>query len=272
MKKIVQARLRDSGQIINCSFSDNIFPKLDDVIIFKEDRGFDYALVVSEPQIILKGQIDDVIYDIARVATQKDIEQIQENKKKLKEAQDVFTKKVEEKKVDMKLIDAEVSFDGTKIIFYFGSDDRVDFRDLVKDLAKVFKVRIELRQIGVRDEAKHFGGFSYCGRELCCRKFLKNFEPVTIKMAKDQNLPLNPSKISGLCGRLMCCLSYEHCAYKELSKGLPKMGNSVTVKDVKGKIIAVDVLRRKATAELEDGRVVELDYNNPSQAQNDTHN
>lgn len=268
MKKIVQARLRDSGQIINCAFSDNIFPKIDDIVIFKEERGFDYAEVLSDPQIVLKGQIEDEVYEIVRIASPKDLEQINENKKKLKEAQDIFVQKVNEKKINMKLIEAEVCFDGTKIIFYFSSDDRVDFRDLVKDLAKIFKARIELRQIGVRDEAKHFGGFSYCGRELCCRKFLKNFEPVAIKMAKEQNLPLNPSKISGLCGRLMCCLSYEHEAYKELSKGLPKVGNAITVKDAKGKIIAVDVLRRKAVAEFEDGRMLEIDYNNP--IKNDT--
>ncbi|MEW5758474.1 MAG: regulatory iron-sulfur-containing complex subunit RicT [Candidatus Omnitrophota bacterium] len=262
MKRVVQARLRDSSQTINCSFSDNIFPKIDDIVIFKEDRGFDYAQILSEPHIVLKDKIEDVIYEMVRIATPRDLEEINNNRQKLKEAQDIFVQKVTEKKINMKLIDAEVSFDGSKIIFYFSSDDRVDFRDLVKDLAKVFKARIELKQIGVRDEAKHFGGVSYCGRELCCRKFLKNFEPVTIKMAKDQNLPLNPSKISGLCGRLLCCLSYEHCAYKELSKGLPRIGNTVTTKEGKGKVINVDILKRKVSLQFEDGRVIEIDYNN----------
>jgi cell fate regulator YaaT (PSP1 superfamily) len=160
----------------------------------------------------------------------------------------------------MKLVQAEYSFDRTKIIFYFTADGRIDFRNLVKDLAKIFKARIELRQIGVRDEAKLFGGFGSCGRELCCAKFLKDFEPVTIKMAKEEGLPLNPPKISGLCGRLMCCLSFEYETYKILSKGLPHEGERVHIPQGKGKVVAVNVFKRNVTVELEDGTQIEVSY------------
>jgi cell fate regulator YaaT (PSP1 superfamily) len=160
----------------------------------------------------------------------------------------------------MKLVEAEYSFDRSKIVFYFTAEGRVDFRGLVKDLAKVFKARIELRQIGVRDEAKLFGGYGPCGRCLCCASFLKDFEPVTIKMAKEEGLPLNPTKISGLCGRLMCCLSYEYETYKCLSKGLPHEGERIHTPEGKGKVISVNILKRAVTVEMEDGKVVVIPY------------
>ena len=160
----------------------------------------------------------------------------------------------------MKLVDCEYSLDRSKLIFYFTSESRVDFRELVKELARVFKARIELRQIGVRDEAKFLGGYGICGRRLCCASFLKDFEPVMIKMAKEQGLPLNPPKISGLCGRLMCCLSYEYETYLELSKGLPKEGESVTVAEGKGKVVSVNKLKRCCMLELEDGRQACKEY------------
>jgi cell fate regulator YaaT (PSP1 superfamily) len=160
----------------------------------------------------------------------------------------------------MKLVRAEYSFDRTKIIFYFTASGRVDFRNLVKDLAKIFKARIELRQIGVRDEARLFGGFGHCGRELCCKTFLKDFEPVTIKMAKEEGLPLNPPKISGLCGRLMCCLYFEYETYKILAKGLPREGEHVHTPEGKGKVIGINVFKRSATVELDDGKQIEIPY------------
>ena len=161
----------------------------------------------------------------------------------------------------MKIVDAEYSFDRSKIIFYFTAQGRIDFRDLVKDLAKIFKARIELRQIGVRDEAKLFGGYGCCGRPLCCAKFLKDFEPVTIRMAKDQGLPLNPPKISGVCGRLMCCLSYEYKTYKVLAKDLPREGEKVTTPEGKGKVISVNILKRSVVAEVgTQGKHVTLHY------------
>ena len=161
----------------------------------------------------------------------------------------------------MKLVDVEYSFDRSKFIFYFTAEDRVDFRELVKDLAREFRARIELRQIGVRDEAKIFGGYGPCGRVLCCKSFLKDFEPVTVRMAKDQNLPLNPSKISGVCGRLMCCLGYEYQVYKQFLQGLPKQGETINTKEGKGRVIGVNPLKRTVVVEVgEEGRQIEVSY------------
>jgi cell fate regulator YaaT (PSP1 superfamily) len=158
-------------------------------------------------------------------------------------------------------VNVEYSFDRTKVIFYFTAAGRVDFRNLVKDLAKIFKARIELRQIGVRDEAKLFGGFGPCGRQLCCALFLNDFEPVTIKMAKEQGLPVNPPKISGLCGRLMCCLSYEDEVYKDFAKNLPKEGDKINTPEGKGKVIRVNVLKRSVTVEVgTEGRIIQISY------------
>jgi cell fate regulator YaaT (PSP1 superfamily) len=184
--------------------------------------------------------------------------QIEKNKKKIKEVMDTCAKKIQERHLAMKLIDAEFSFDRSKIMFYFTAEGRVDFRDLVKDLASAFKTRIELKQIGVRDEAKILGGLGPCGRALCCATYLKDFEPVTIKMAKEQNLPLNPTKISGLCGRLMCCLGYEYKTYKDLMKGLPREGEQLKTEKGTGKIISVNAIKRSATVELEDGSIIEV--------------
>jgi cell fate regulator YaaT (PSP1 superfamily) len=197
---------------------------------------------------------------IIRVAKDSDLKQIEDNRAKSREAFNTCLKKIEEHKLDMKLVRAEYSFDRTKIVFYFTASGRVDFRNLVKDLAKIFKARIELRQIGVRDEAKLFGGFGPCGRELCCAKFLKDFEPVTIKMAKEEGLPLNPPKISGLCGRLMCCLSFEYETYKILSRGLPREGERIHTPQGKGKVMSINVFKRSATVELEDGTQIEMSY------------
>jgi len=168
------------------------------------------------------------------------------------------SRKVREYKLAMKLVDSEYSFDKKKIIFYFTSEGRVDFRELVKELAKIFKIRIEMRQIGVRDEARLFGGVGPCGQKLCCMRFLKSFEPVSMKMAKLQKLSLSSGKISGICGRLMCCLSYEYKNYRELSKGLPKEGQTYETPQGKGKVISVNVLKRLAYVELEDSRIEKI--------------
>ena len=233
-----------------------------DYVIVESDRGLDYGEVLSGEEIILDKNISSKSFKrIIRPADKTDIEKIERNRQKAREAIKTCNKKITEHKLAMKLIDAELSFDCTKIIFYFSAEERVDFRELVKDLAKIFKARIELKQVGVRDEAKMFGGLGPCGRELCCSRFLKDFEPVTIKMAKDQNLPLNPTKISGVCGRLMCCLSYEHKCYKESAKGLPRMSQKVKTKDGLGKVIDVNYLKRIAVVELEDGRHIKIDYN-----------
>ena len=216
--------------------------------------------VLSETEAILDADIDEPLRKVVRKANPWDVIQVEKNKKKIKEVMDSCSNKIRERKLVMKLIDAEFSFDRSKIVFYFTAEGRVDFRDLVKDLANAFKTRIELKQIGVRDEAKMLGGLGPCGRALCCATHLKDFEPVTIKMAKEQNLPLNPTKISGLCGRLMCCLGYEYSTYKDLMKGMPHEGEVIKTPKGNGKVISVNALRRAVTVELEDGSQLEIPY------------
>jgi cell fate regulator YaaT (PSP1 superfamily) len=259
MERIIVVRLRDSGQT-HFYNAQNLNVKENDRVIVEHDRGLDYGQITSSKEIISDTKSKEVIKKIIRIATDSDLKQIEENRIKAKEAFNTCLKKIAEHKLEMKLVRAEYSFDRTKIIFYFTAEGRVDFRNLVKDLAKIFKARIELKQIGVRDEAKLFGGFGPCGRELCCARFLKDFEPVTIKMAKDEGLPLNPPKISGLCGRLMCCLSFEYETYKILSKGLPREGERIHTPQGKGKVTAINVFKRTATVELEDGTLVEMTY------------
>ena len=260
MAKIIKAKLRESGSVFYYLVGEAI-PKLDDYVIVEAERGQDYGRVVSAPEEALKEKTDEPPRKIVRIANPQDLKQIEENKKKIREVFKTCSKKIEEHKLDMKLVEAEYSFDRSKIIFYFTAQGRIDFRNLVKDLAKIFRARIELRQIGVRDEAKLFGGIGCCGRELCCAKYLKVFEPVTIKMAKQQGLPLNPPKLSGACGRLMCCLSYEHKTYKELSKKLPREGDKINTPDGKGKVISVNILKRSAMVEVgQEGKRIEVSF------------
>jgi cell fate regulator YaaT (PSP1 superfamily) len=259
MEGTILVRLRDSGSIYFYN-AGALQVKEGSYVIVEYDRGLDYGQIVSPTEILPESGMKEQIKKIVRIATETDLKQVEENRLKAKEAFNTCTKKIEEHKLEMKLVQAEYAFDRTKIIFYFTASGRVDFRSLVKDLAKIFKARIELRQIGVRDEARLFGGFGPCGRELCCAKFLKDFVPVTIKMAKEEGLPLNPPKISGLCGRLMCCLSFEYETYKLLSKGLPHEGERVHLQQGKGKVIGVNVFKRTATVELEDGTQIEVSY------------
>jgi len=260
MEGLILVRIRDSGQVYSYN-ANNLDIKEGDYVIVEHDRGLDYGKIISPDEACgLVANSKEQVRKIVRVAREADLKQIEDNRLKAKEAFVTCAKKIEEHKLDMKLVQAEYSFDRTKIVFYFTAGGRVDFRNLVKDLAKIFKARIELRQIGVRDEAKLFGGFGPCGRELCCARFLKDFEPVTIKMAKEEGLPLNPPKISGLCGRLMCCLSFEYETYKLLSKGLPREGERVHVAQGKGKVISVNVFKRAAIVELEDGSQIEVSY------------
>jgi len=261
MHGIIEVRIRESGNIVFYN-ADGLQAKVGDYVIIDAERGQDYAQVIGIPEKIPNEELKKPLKKIIRVATREDVDQINENKKRIKDAFQICAKKIQERKLEMKLIDAEYSFDGTKLIFYFTSEDRVDFRELVKDLAHIFKVRIELKQIGVRDEARMLGGFGHCGRPLCCASFLKGFDAVTIRMAKEQNLSLNPTKISGVCGRLMCCLSYEYENYKKYLKGLPKEGEKITVPEGKGKVISVNALKRKVLVRLEEGTQIELDYTN----------
>ena len=261
MRRTVQVRQREFGKIALYELGDlNIQPGK--YVIIEADRGLDYGLALSEEGLVPdEKKLKEPLRKIIRMADKADVNKIKENQDKVKEVMKACNTKKDQHKLNMKLVEGEFSFDCSKIIFYFTAEERVDFRELVKDLAKMFKARIELKQVGVRDEAKILGGFGPCGRELCCRRFLSDFEPVSIKQAKDQNLPLNPAKISGLCGRLMCCLSYEHAHYKKLSKGLPHVGQKVKTPGGPGKVVDINFLKRIVTVELEEGRQVKVDYN-----------
>jgi len=259
MEKIIEIKIREYGPTAYAKANVNEF-KINDYLILEQDRGLDYACVVAVRDSLSGISDAKLIKKIVRRTTEQDLSQIEQNRKKAKEAVSTCLSKIQEHKLPMKLVGAEFSFDSSKIIFYFTAEGRVDFRNLVKDLAKIFKVRIELKQIGVRDEAKLFGGIGPCGRKLCCASFLKSFEPVSIKMAKEEGLPLNPPKISGICGRLMCCLGFEYETYKLLLRGLPRLGERLHTLHGKGKVVSVDMFKRKVTVELEDGRQIEINY------------
>ena len=220
----------------------------------------EYGRVVLEPRSVKEDEVVHPLKEVLRVATKEDEEHEAENRLKEKEAFKICKKKIREHGLDMKLIDAEYTFDNNKVLFYFTADGRIDFRQLVKDLASVFKTRIELRQIGVRDETKILGGIGICGRTLCCHTYLSEFAPVSIKMAKEQNLSLNQTKISGVCGRLMCCLKNEQETYEELNRNLPGIGDMVTTpQGVSGTVQSVNVLRQmvKIVVEVNDEKEIQ---------------
>ena len=244
MVKVIGVRFRTAGKIY--FFDPGRFHiKKGNHVIVETARGIEYGTVVSDPKEMEEDKIIQPLKPVLRIATPKDEEQEATNKEKEKEAFKICLEKIKKHGLDMKLIDAEYTFDNNKVLFYFTADGRIDFRELVKDLASVFKTRIELRQIGVRDETKIVGGIGICGRALCCHTYLSEFIPVSIKMAKEQNLSLNPTKISGVCGRLMCCLKNEEETYEELNRRLPNVGDYVTTDDgYKGEVHSVNVLRQ----------------------------
>ncbi|ADO78138.1 PSP1 domain-containing protein [Halanaerobium praevalens] len=233
--------------------------KTGDYVIVETARGIEYAEVVVGKKEIADEEIVAPLKDVMRKATLKDRDKHEHNLELEKEAKTICFKKIKKHGLPMKLIDVEYTFDHNKIIFYFTADGRVDFRELVKDLASVFKTRIELRQIGVRDEAKMLGGLGPCGLPVCCATFLRDFQPISIKMAKKQNLSLNPSKISGLCGRLMCCLRYEAQTYKELKQLMPNIGTKIELEMGKGKVVDRNLV--KHTIEVDIGTEENLEIN-----------
>lgn len=258
MVKIVSVRFRSAGKIY---FFDpgELDIKKGQHLIVETSRGVEYGTSVSGVQEVDEEATIQPLRKVLRVASERDEEQEAGNRIKEKEALKICQEKIQKHELDMKLVDAEYTFDNNKILFYFTSDGRVDFRDLVKDLAGIFKVRIELRQIGVRDETKILGGIGICGRVLCCHAHLSDFIPVSIKMAKEQNLSLNPTKISGSCGRLMCCLKHEEETYEELNRNLPRIGEQVTTDDgLKGQVSSVNVLRQRVKILIEEGEDKEL--------------
>lgn len=244
MKEIIGVRFRPNGKIYYFD-PQNFEVEAGSFVIVETARGVEYGKVVLGRREVEEGKITASLKPIIRIATEDDTRRYEDNKKKSKRAFGICLEKIAKHKLDMKLIEAEYTFDNNKVLFYFTADRRIDFRELVKDLASVFKTRIELRQIGVRDETKMVGGIGICGRELCCNKHLSEFVPVSIKMAKEQNLSLNPTKISGVCGRLMCCLKNEEETYEELNSKLPNVGDFVTTADkLKGEVSSVNVLRQ----------------------------
>ena len=254
MIKVVGIRFKKAGKVYYFGPNDlNI--KKGDYLIVETARGVEFGECVVGIKEISEEEVIAPLKNVLRIATDKDIEKHKENKSKEVDALAICEKKVQEHKLDMKLIDVEYTFDNNKVMFYFTADGRVDFRELVKDLATIFKTRIELRQIGVRDEAKMLGGLGPCGRPLCCSTFLGDFASVSIKMAKEQNLSLNPTKISGICGRLMCCLNYEQNTYEEIRQKLPKVGSIVQILDSKeeGEVTANNVVRESVKVKLKRG-------------------
>jgi len=231
--------------------------KVGDNVIVKTSRGTDFGRIVSAPNEVPESEIVAPLKRILRKATEEDLVQVAKNEDKAVQAMEICREKVKISNLPMKLIDAEYTFDGSKVIFYFIAEERVDFRKLVKDLASALSARVELRQIGVRDEARMIGGLGPCGRRLCCTTFLSDFEPVSIKMAKEQNLPLNPIKISGICGRLMCCLKYEYQVYADFRKRAPQLGKEIEFPEGKGVVVDYNVPRQKVVVELEGGRRIE---------------
>jgi cell fate regulator YaaT (PSP1 superfamily) len=245
MKEIIGVRFRQNGKIY---YFDPLKKKIEagTYVIVETARGVEYGKVVLSNREVEENKHTSSLKPIIRIATEDDHKRYEDNKRKSKKAFDICLEKIAKHNLDMKLIEAEYTFDNNKVLFYFTADRRIDFRELVKDLAAVFKTRIELRQIGVRDETKMVGGIGICGRELCCNKHLSEFVPVSIKMAKEQNLSLNPTKISGVCGRLMCCLKHEQDTYEYLNEKLPNVGDFVkTIDGNKGEVLSVSVLRQK---------------------------
>lgn len=257
MLRVIGVRFRQAGKIY---YFDPVDHKVEqgDRVIVETVRGIEYGNVVMGIRYVQEDEVVLPLKKVLRIATVGDTEQMEENRRAAKAALKVCQGKINQHELEMKLVDAEYTFDRNKIIFYFTADGRVDFRELVRDLAAVFRTRIELRQIGVRDEAKMLGGIGPCGRVLCCSSFLGDFEPVSIKMAKDQNLSLNPTKISGLCGRLMCCLKYENEVYEEAKQMLPDIGERVSTPDGEGRVKLLNLLERRVQVELrETGTLVE---------------
>lgn len=251
MIEVTGVRFKKAGKVYYFD-PDKYTLTLDDCVIVETARGIEYGEVVIANKMV---DIDDVVLPlkkVKRIANEDDRKNVLKNEEMAVEAYSVCGDKINSHQLEMNLVDVEYTFDRNKVIFYFTAEGRIDFRELVKDLAARFKTRIELRQIGVRDEAKMLGGIGPCGRMLCCSTFLGDFEPVSIKMAKDQNLSLNPSKISGLCGRLMCCLKYENDTYEEAKRNLPDVGERVKTQEGEGVVIGLNILEKIIRIKLEE--------------------
>ena len=252
MATVIGVRFKKAGKVYYFSPGE-VWPRPGEDVVVETTRGMELGEVVTGAREVADEAIVTPLKPVLRKATEADLETARRNEKREAEAYDLCVQKIAAHKLDMKLVNVEYTFDDSKIIFYFTADGRVDFRDLVKDLASVFHMRIELRQIGVRDEAKMLGGLGACGRKICCDAFLADFQPVSIKMAKEQNLSLNPTKISGQCGRLMCCLKYEQDYYEETLKKLPKVGKEIVTPDGFGYVTEINVLKERVKVRIKTG-------------------
>lgn len=251
MAKVVGVRFKEAGKIYYFNYGE-LDLQVGDKVIVETVRGQEFGDVVVGPKDVPEEDLAETLRSVIRRAKAKDFERIDKNKEEEERAYEICLQKIQEHKLPMKLVDVEYSFDVSKIIFYFTAEGRVDFRQLVKDLAAVFRTRIELRQIGVRDKAKMLGGIGCCGRALCCASFLGEFDPVSIRMAKDQNLSLNPSKISGVCGRLMCCLRFENDIYGSARERFPVVGSKVITPEGEAVVSGVDIVREAVEVTLKD--------------------
>ena len=249
MATVIGVRFKKAGKVYYFDPCE-VWPRPGDSVVVETARGVEFGEVVTGAREVADEQIVAPLKKVVRIATEEDIRRAEYNEKREEEAFRVCQEKVAKHKLEMKLVSVEYTFDNSKIIFYFTANGRVDFRELVKDLASVFKMRIELRQIGVRDEAKMLGGLGSCGRPICCGTFLGDFQPVSIKMAKEQNLSLNPTKISGLCGRLMCCLKYEQDYYSQTLKKLPKVGKDIVTPDGVGVLAEINAIRERVKVRI----------------------
>lgn len=257
MTKVVGVSFKKGGRQYFFS-SNKLKLKINDEVIVETEKGQQYGYVEKEEFDLENSGYTNNLKQVIRIVTKKDIDQNEKNKEDAKDCLVKCRKLVEKEKLKMYIVEANYSFDRDQIVFKFLSDTRIDFRNLVKELAKICKTRVELRQIGVRDKAKEIGGLGPCGRELCCCKFLKDFDTVSINMAKNQNIALNPSKINGVCGRLLCCLKYEDEFYKEVKKTLPKYGDIVKVRKTSGKVVKIDVVKETYTIETKDKEFLEI--------------
>ena len=258
MIRVVGLRFREGGKIFEFDAGD-LPLKIGDCCIVKTRDGLRFGEVATNPTHLEDKVLKKNLPRVKRIADSQDREKMERNRELRRSAFSFCLKKIEELKLPMKLVEVEPYFDRSKAVFYFTAEGRVDFRKLVKELAQELKMRIEMRQIGVRDEAKLLGGYGICGRELCCVSFLHDFEPVSIRMAKEQDLPLSPGKISGVCGRLMCCLIYEADTYRELKSGLPRVGEKIKVENSQGRVIRNNIFEDHFTVDTEDGRMISVD-------------
>jgi len=257
MAKIIEVRLGEYRPVYKFDMNDVPCTR-GDTVILEVSKGMEVGLVISEIPREAEDKKEQIMGKVVRRATEGDWNQIGNNRQKAIDAINTCIRKINDRRLEMKIVQAEFTFDSSKIIFFFTADGRVDFRALVKDLAKIFRVRIELKQIGVRDRSKIVSGYGVCGRELCCSSFIKNFHPLSIKMTKEQALPLNPTRISGVCGRIKCCMAYEFFAYRDLSKNLPKIGDRITTPQGKGRVKDVNILRRWAVVDLGEGKTTKV--------------